>query len=317
MKISYIYFLIINFIRRNPNLYKASLKIYGTFKKTKIKFLNNRISIKKNEKEITLNIRNISYVKEVIDFFNFYYNSVVKNEYFTNLDFSTPQKYLLTESRIDFELYFSSIPTPYATSKEYLEILKPSEGDVILDLGSYCGVTVIDFLLSVGRDGFVLGVEADIDNYNYLVKNLENFSKNHRGYNFELANLAISSKKDLRYFSNNNDMSSAIVGVSIELHQPKENYTIVKTTNLSNLIKKYKFNKVDIIKADIEGSELNMLKDEDFFKNFSPRILLEPIVSKGKNSIQEILPYMDKYGYEFTKFEQIGAKQPLYLFEKN
>ncbi|MBR51258.1 MAG: hypothetical protein CMD58_01950 [Gammaproteobacteria bacterium] len=316
MKILYIYFLIINFIRRYPNLYKASLKIYGAFKKTKIKFLNNKISIQKNKKEITLNTRNISYVKEVIDFFNFYYNSVVKNGYYTNLDFSTPQKYLLTKSRIDFELYFSSIPTPSATSKEYLEILKPTEGDVILDLGSYCGVTVIDFLLSVGRGGFVLGVEADMDNYNCLIKNLENFGKNHHGYNFELTNLAISNKKDLKYFSNNKDMSSAIVGVSTELHQPKENYTIVKTTNLSNLIKKYKLNKVDIIKADIEGSELNMLKDDEFFKNFSPRILIEPILSKGKNSIQEILPYMDKYGYKYTKFEQTGAKQPLYLFEK-
>ena len=56
----------------------------------------------------------------------------------SKLDFSTPQKYLLTESRIEFELYFSSVPTPSYTSSVYLEILKPEQGEVVLDLGSYC-----------------------------------------------------------------------------------------------------------------------------------------------------------------------------------
>ena len=153
-------------------------------------------------------------------------------------------------------------------------------------------------------------------NYKYLIKNLENFSRLNPGYNFELANLAISNKVGFEYFSNNQDMSSAIVDISPILHQPKDNYKIVNSTNLSTLVEKYDLKKVDIIKADIEGSELNMLKDKEFFNNFSPRILLEPISLKGKNSLEEILHYMDNYGYKFTTYEQVGAQAPLYLFEK-
>jgi len=306
----------INLIRNNQYLYKVALKFYGILNKTKIKFVNNKICVQKNRKEITLNIKNISYVKEIVDFFDFYFNSVTVSENSPKLDFSTPQKYLLTESRIDFELYFSSVPTPSYTSSVYLEILKPEQGEVVLDLGSYCGLTVIDFLLEVGSKGFVLGVEADVHNYKYLIKNLENFSRLNPGYNFELANLAISNKVGSEYFSNNQDMSSAIVDISPILHQPKDNYKIVNSTNLSTLVEKYDLKKVDIIKADIEGSELNMLKDKEFFNNFSPRILLEPISLKGKNSLEEILHYMDNYGYKFTTYEQVGAQAPLYLFEK-
>ena len=70
----------INLIRNNQYFYKVALKFYGILNKTKIKFVNNKICVQKNRKEISLNIKNISYVKEIVDFFDFYYNSVTVSE---------------------------------------------------------------------------------------------------------------------------------------------------------------------------------------------------------------------------------------------
>ena len=50
----------INLIRNNQYLYKVALKFYGILNKTKIKFVNNKICVQKNRKEISLNIKNIS-----------------------------------------------------------------------------------------------------------------------------------------------------------------------------------------------------------------------------------------------------------------
>ena len=86
---------------------------------------------------------------------------------------------------------------------------------------------------------------------------------------------------------------------------------------MSELCKKYNLIVIDIIKADIEGSEINLLKDATFFENYNPKILLEPISLKGKNSLEEIYGHMDNYGYEVKTYHQEGAKVPLYLFERN
>jgi len=308
----------INLLRNKKNIYKISLKIYSFINKSKVVFSDEKIIIsQKNQKEIILHIRNITYVKEIVDYFNFYYDSVLLRNNTDSLDFSTPKEHELANVSFSFGLDFSSVPTPAQTSSQYIEILKPKPGDTILDLGSYCGLTVIDFLLSVGNEGFVLGVEADSNNFRCLKKNMEKFRKEYPGYNFELENVAISDKVGFEYFSNNQDMSSAIVDISPILHQQKNNYIKVPATTVSELCKKYNLREIDIIKADIEGSEINLLKDATFFENYNPKILLEPISLKGKNSLEEIYGHMDNYGYEVKTYHQEGAKVPLYLFERN
>lgn len=308
----------INLLRNKKNIYKMSLKIYSFINKSKVVFSDEKIIIsQKNQKEIILHIRNITYVKEIVDYFNFYYDSVLLRNNTDSLDFSTPKEHELANVSFSFGLEFSSVPTPAQTSSRYIEILKPKPGDTILDLGSYCGLTVIDFLLSVGNKGFVLGVEADSNNFMCLKNNMEKFRKEYAGYNFELENVAISDKVGFEYFSNNQDMSSAIVDISPTLHQQKNNYTKVPSSTVSELCKKHNLKKIDIIKADIEGSEVNLLKDATFFENHNPKILLEPISLKGKNSLEEIYSYMDHYGYEVKTYNQEGAKVPIYLFERN
>ena len=75
-------------------------------------------------------------------------------------------------------------------------------------------------------------------------------------------------------------------------------------------------NKVQIdVNLHLENDK--KINPKKVFENYNPKILLEPISLKGKNSLEEIYGHMDNYGYEVKTYHQEGAKVPLYLFERN
>ena len=197
-----------------------------------------------------------------------------------------------------------------------MDIFKPESGDTVIDLGSYAGVTVIDYLLTVGLSGYVLGVEGDPKNFKFLKKNLEIFSKIYPNYKYDLENSAITNHSNGVLFSSNSDMSSAVYRISPILHQNKKHLVKVNSLKLSQLVTKFKLNRVDFIKADIEGSEFDAFSDSDFFKDFSPKILLEPISMYGKYSLTEIISLLKNFKYEYEVFNQDGGSAPLVLFYK-
>ena len=59
-----------------------------------------------------------------------------------------------------------------------------------------------------------------------------------------------------------------------------------------------------------------MFNDREFFNNFNPMILLEPISLKGKNSLKEIISLLKKFGYSYNIFDQEGGVAPLVLFRR-
>lgn len=309
--------IIKNLLRSNSFTYKLSLKLYGLSKNIKVLFLrDDQIEITKKHKKIITSFKQITYIKELIDYFDFYFDSVKNEEDKSELSFLPNCSFVLNNFRYKSKLYFPSVPTPAATSKIYMEIAKPKKNWKILDLGSYCGVTIIDFLLEVGEDGYVLGVEPDPINYKYLSKNMNNFMKQYPNYKFDIENIAVSNHSKGIYFSSNGDMSSAALDASPILYQKKENIVKVDSINLSNLVSKYELNEVNLIKADIEGSELNALNDSDFFNNFNPIILLEPISIKGKNSLEQIIVLLQSFGYGHKLIDQQGGAAPIALFSR-
>lgn len=303
-------------LRKSKKTYKISLKIYCLIKIKYVKFTKNTISVSNLKKEkILLSIDNITYVKEIVDNFEFYFDSVQKFDKKT-LDFSSKNFHKLNNFSFNNSLLFSTVPTPSITSKLYIDITKPLDGEIVFDLGSYCGVTVIDYLLKVGTKGLVVGVEPDKTSFECLESNLEIFKKTFPGHNFHLENLAIAKTSGEVIFSNNADMSSAVKDISSILYQQKQNLIKINSINLTDLAIKLNIKKVDIIKADIEGSEVAAFSDSNFFKLYNPRIILEPITMKGKNSAEEIDKVLFSYGYKKESFKQAGSKVPLLLYSR-
>lgn len=128
----------------------------------------------------------------------------------------------------------------------------PKIGDVILDVGSGEGAEIERFSNLVGDAGHVLAIEADPDLYmqncNLIKKlNLRNVSC----HNFAICNF--DGIVDLQVFSDN--------GIDSSIHR-KDGKTVkkVRSMKLDTFLQHEKIEKVDFIKVNIEGAEVDLLE---------------------------------------------------------
>lgn len=299
--------MILHFLRNTTSFYKFALKIYALIHHKKVKFYNDQIVIYSKKSSIKLAKRNIRFVREIIDFFDFYFTSV---ESFDNcVDFSEPKLHIVPSFK-NKQFWFPSTSEPISTLKQYQEILQIEPGEVVLDLGSYSAVSSIYFQ-QLNRN-LVISIEADPLNLICCKKNIEI----HQDFVSNLVHLypyAISNVNGFQSFVSDGTMASKLVAstTSTTIH---ESVCTVETRTLSQLAIDMKLEKVDVLKADIEGAEYVAFQDSKFFGLYKPRILLEPVNSREAAKIRDLLM---EYGYsKFEYFSQYGSKQVLMLCQK-
>ena len=133
----------------------------------------------------------------------------------------------------------------YAVEPQYwLEPFTPVEGDIAIDGGAYDGVTSSDF---ASRGAKVYAFEMDQNNYQRSLARAEK-------YKFTLENMGLSSEeRTASYFSGG-------AGSHI-LSQPQANGGLVaRFIDIDTYVQRKNLPRVDYIKLDIEGAELDCLK---------------------------------------------------------
>jgi FkbM family methyltransferase len=128
--------------------------------------------------------------------------------------------------------------------------LKPTKGEVLLDIGAHIGKYALKTAKVVGDAGMVLAIEANPVNYQVLGKNL----KLNNIENVIALNLAAWNQDcTLKLF----------VGHLGGHHSVKINWNLgsykVRARALDDVIKEYEINNVDWIKIDVEGAEWEAL----------------------------------------------------------
>ncbi len=66
--------------------------------------------------------------------------------------------------------------------------------------------------------------------------------------------------------------------------------------------------RVDFIKVDIEGAEVEIFKDAAFFEKYNPRMIVE---THGKGSEAIVRAALESYGYTVKEIVQNGVRFPL------
>ena len=136
-------------------------------------------------------------------------------------------------------------------------MIKP--GWTVIDAGANFGWYSIHFAQLVGQNGNVFSFEPIPETYEELNSNIKlNSCQNIKAFDFALGN---------------KDGTISLVASEFLKYSKRIQTTMRK---LDDVIKEQKINKVDFIKADIEGGELNMLKGaEKLLEYFRPKILIE------------------------------------------
>jgi FkbM family methyltransferase len=183
-----------------------------------------------------------------------------------------------------------------------------SAGDFVIDLGAYAAITTMAFQETVGPHGRVVGVEADPFNLASAQCNLRRYA-NLRGYAPEVLNFAVWNKAGEVSFRAEGGLGSA---VSELLERSKSPEIKVPALTLSDLVSLQKMQRVDLIKADIEGAEYAAFSDKKFFAKFRPRLVFElASLASAATEAERLNDLLSGYGYETQVVPQPGSAMPL------
>jgi FkbM family methyltransferase len=202
----------------------------------------------------------------------YYHNGIALLEHDTHLS-----KWVVEHNRLDFDQNVLPFVLPHI-----------KEGDIVLDAGANLGCYSFAFLNKIGDNGHLYAFEPATETYECLEHNLNTFD------NATLFNMALSYKKGyckvLRPTNN----------VGMNFCEEVANADSIKVTTIDSLT----LPKLDFIKLDVEGDELNVLiGGYNTIKKFKPKMFIEinehTLKRKGLTSL-DLFNWLDKNGYVYT-----------------
>jgi FkbM family methyltransferase len=269
---------------------------------------------RKGCRKIRVSRKNAIYLSHLADCFDYYYGSAspirisANGTIFNVVDFSTP-RFQEVSGFPEFPILCPSFTEPYVTTQEYLKYAQLKAGDIVLDLGCYSGLTSIAFSREVGPSGKVIALEADPINFAAAQTNIARHVLIDKIDNIVLMNNAAGSGRGMISFASDGTMGAAnasIVndnrGVSVE----------IASLGLQDIVDTCSLERIDLIKIDIEGSELDVLAGaESFFKRFRPKLIVEPHTVDGVFSDKAVISILEGYRYRCKTTVQSGLEWPL------
>lgn len=156
-------------------------------------------------------------------------------------------------------VFFNGISVKLCTKKceeafnqGYLEQYRIKKGDIVIDCGAYVGAFAIYAAKIVGDGGCVIAFEPDDENYKNLIKNV---SLNELKNVIPIKKGLWCNSTTLRFRSSQGEASSLV----IDDNQSK-NIVDVDVVSLDDELENLNINRVDFIKMDIEGAEIEAIK---------------------------------------------------------
>jgi len=188
----------------------------------------------------------------------------------------------------------------YEPIENYLFSGLIDEDSIVLDVGANIGFYSLTLSNKI-KSGKVYSFEAVDTTFDKLSKNISN---SHKDSVIKALNLGAWNKEEEVTFSlPDQDNIGAFTAGSVD--SDKTTTCVAKMITLDSFVEKESLEKVDFIKMDIEGAELNALKGaHKLLENFRPTILLEvcsETCERFNYKVQDLWELLKQYGYKAYK----------------
>ena len=185
-------------------------------------------------------------------------------------------------------------------------------GDVVVDIGAHMGRYTIISSRRVGAKGKVIAIEAHPGNFGLLRRNIAlNRLTNVVAINSAVYSTTMSLKlylpdEDSGYTMHHSVMASYLV---TKYREAERKYVEVQADTLDNLLRKAGVDKVNWMKIDVEGAELEVLKgaEETLSRNKDISLLIEVHGKETYVPVMELLRAHD-FKMDFEKTYDNGEK---------
>lgn len=160
------------------------------------------------------------------------------------------------------------------------DYLTPNAGDVVIDVGAATGTFTLSSANTVGKDGLVIAIEPTTQNYRALLRGIQlNGFGNVVALNIAAWNTNCKMKIFLSHRSG--------------WHSVKRNsglgYIEVEAKALDEVVKELRVDRVDWIKIDVEGAEIEVLKGlRNTLARWHPKIVVE-VTSENRKAFLDLM----------------------------
>src|ERR1700722_11570908 len=217
----------------------------------KLSFSKDCIDVSKGNRIIRIAMQHFPFALDMSRSFEIHFNQIapIADEGRLVVDYSRPQLHRYAVSGLEFEL--SSFAEETSAIEAYFRWYKPKPGDIVFDLGAYCGVSSYYFSQKVGSTGKVYAFEPDPLNFSLLQRNIAR----HGLTNVVAVQVAISASSGFADF-----FSEGALGSTLSEHSSRVSsgdISRVQTMTFEQACETYG---VPVFaKIDIEGAEIAVL----------------------------------------------------------
>ncbi|MBZ0096705.1 MAG: FkbM family methyltransferase [Sulfuricella sp.] len=178
-------------------------------------------------------------------------------------------------------------------------------GDIVFDVGVNIGVTALKFAKKVGVDGLVIGFEPDKLNYSKFLRNaaLNEFT------NIEVYNDGLSDHAESVLLCSPNPSNRGENRVTPKDFFKSDTMSPVALVTLDEFMKKLDLDRLDLIKIDVEGYEIKVIKGaRETIRQHHPRIFMElddRLLRDHGGAANELLEVLEGLGYRIQNAETL------------
>jgi FkbM family methyltransferase len=186
---------------------------------------------------------------------------------------------------------------------EHYKFRSKIENPIIIDCGANIGLSVLYFH-SILKNAKIIAYEADPIIANVLKENLSS-----NNCDAEIVQKAI-------WINNNEKLSFSSSGADAGTLFSNENTIIVDSVRLKNILESY--NRIELLKIDIEGAEIEVIKDcQDSLSHIDKIFVEYHSFSTSKQELDILLSIMSKQGFRYKILPARKEKTPFLVNTKH
>ncbi len=169
----------------------------------------------------------------------------------------------------------------------YDRFFTPQKSFVVVDVGAHFGIYTVKAAKKVGVEGLVIAVEAENGNYEFLDRNIRiNRYRNVIPLRLALSSFEGRAKLYVRSFGGHSLLRKTNDAIDVSV------------TTLARLLSRIGVNRVDLMKIDVEGAELEVLKGAEDLLSLKKISRIVVAAYHSQAQAEKLEKYLTAFDYE-------------------